>query len=379
MDEPRRDDVFDRELRRALAAGGGAPASPHVDAELAAAWMDRRLDASATRSIDEHLAGCSDCQAIVATLARLSPDVPAAGEGSAWWRRLRAGWLVPATVAAAAALVIWVAVPQQRATTTEPERATAAPAPATVAPPVTPQEADAPAASRRFATPVSEPEGKALKLEQAAPASPAPPPPAVSAPSSALERREQVADAAAPAQPEARKENSVVEAQTPVLDAQRADKVTVRGESPAPAAPPARQEAASRAFGRLNETVTLSAVARARALAVVATDGTGRWRRTAAAIEYAPAATAPFRAASLPVDADTLVAGAAPGGSVCWLVGSAGTVLVTTDGVRFTRVTVPAAVDLTGVAATDARTATVTAADGRRFRTTDAGATWTPQ
>ena len=132
VDEPRRDDVFDRELRRALAAGGGAPASPHVDAELAAAWMDRRLDASATRSIDEHLAGCSDCQAIVATLARLSPDVPAAGEGSAWWRRLRAGWLVPATVAAAAALVIWVAVPQQRATTTEPERATAAPAPATV-------------------------------------------------------------------------------------------------------------------------------------------------------------------------------------------------------------------------------------------------------
>ena len=53
--------------------------------------------------------------------------------------------------------------------------------------------------------------------------------------------------------------------------------------------------------------------------------------------------------------------------------------LVTTDGTQFTRVGTPATLDLVPVAATDARTATVTAADGRRFRTTDQGATWTPK
>ncbi|HET9268693.1 MAG TPA: zf-HC2 domain-containing protein, partial [Vicinamibacterales bacterium] len=118
MDEPRRNDVFDRELRRALAAEGGAAAGPHVDAELAAAWMDRQLDPVAARTIEAHLAGCHECQILLATLARLAPAEAPGAEGLAWWRRLRAGWLVPATVAAAAALVIWVAVPQQRAPST---------------------------------------------------------------------------------------------------------------------------------------------------------------------------------------------------------------------------------------------------------------------
>jgi hypothetical protein len=57
-------------------------------------------------------------------------------------------------------------------------------------------------------------------------------------------------------------------------------------------------------------------------------------------------------------------------------VGRGGTVLVSTDGVRFVRVAAPAETNLVGVAAADARSATVTAADGRRFRTADAGQTW---
>jgi hypothetical protein len=52
-------------------------------------------------------------------------------------------------------------------------------------------------------------------------------------------------------------------------------------------------------------------------------------------------------------------------------------VLHTRNGTTFSRVSTPAAVDLVDVTATDVRTATVTAADGRRFRTTDTGATWT--
>ena len=123
MDEPRRNDAFDQELRRAFAAGGGAPSGPHVDAEVAAAWIEQRLDEPARLAVETHLADCFDCQAMLATLARISPEgATARGEGLAWWRRLRAGWLVPATAAAAAALVIWVAVPQQRATSTPADR-----------------------------------------------------------------------------------------------------------------------------------------------------------------------------------------------------------------------------------------------------------------
>jgi photosystem II stability/assembly factor-like uncharacterized protein len=65
---------------------------------------------------------------------------------------------------------------------------------------------------------------------------------------------------------------------------------------------------------------------------------------------------------------------------VCWLVGRAGTVLLSTDGATWQLRTFPEGIDLVAVRATDAKTATVTASDGRLFSTTDGGATWsTPQ
>ena len=72
-----------------------------------------------------------------------------------------------------------------------------------------------------------------------------------------------------------------------------------------------------------------------------------------------------------------LSAGSAPLGAVCWLVGQAGVVLLTTDGISWTRVPFPQPVDLAAVTARDGRSASVTTADGRIFTTTDAGATWT--
>jgi photosystem II stability/assembly factor-like uncharacterized protein len=63
---------------------------------------------------------------------------------------------------------------------------------------------------------------------------------------------------------------------------------------------------------------------------------------------------------------------------VCWVVGRAGTVLLTTDGRRFQRLPFPETDDLAAVRAMDARTAIVTTADMRNFRTTDGGQTWTP-
>lgn len=389
MDEPRRNDAIDRELRRAFAVGGGAAAGPHLDAEIAAAWMERRLEAPEQRAAEAHLADCHACQALLATLARISPaEAPVSG-GLGWWRQLRAGWLVPATVAAAAALVIWVAVPQQRGGSTPVERpqtrddraavaapVTGAPEPsatAPAAPPAVAQEADA---ARRLAKPGVEFERKAANLEQA---------PAAAAPS--LEARERFADAApAPAPPAAApppapaalSETIPVNPPQPSADKQRAGTVTVTGESPAPAPPPARQEVAAGAAARaLDALASRATLARVNALVIVAADNSARWRRAGAAIEFAPRGDVPFTAASVPVTADAITAGAAPGGTVCWLAGRGGVVLVATDGLRFTQVTAPAPVDSIAVTATDARTATVTVAGGRRFRTTDQGATWT--
>jgi hypothetical protein len=71
-----------------------------------------------------------------------------------------------------------------------------------------------------------------------------------------------------------------------------------------------------------------------------------------------------------------IAAGSAPAPTVAWLVGRAGLVLATTDGRTWRRIDFPVAVDLTAVAAIDARTAIVTATDRRIFSTSDGGRTW---
>jgi photosystem II stability/assembly factor-like uncharacterized protein len=73
---------------------------------------------------------------------------------------------------------------------------------------------------------------------------------------------------------------------------------------------------------------------------------------------------------------DDLTAGAAPSPTVCWIVGRRGVVVRTTNGRDFERVPFPDSIDLTGIQATDARTARVTTADGRSLATTDGGKSW---
>lgn len=373
MDEPRRNDAFDQELRRAFAAGGGAASGPHLDAEVAAAWIDQRLDAPARRVVEAHLADCFDCQAMLATLARISPEA-ASGGGLVWWRRLRTGWLVPATVAAAAALVIWVAVPQQRAASTPTDqfqvrvdRGPALPEPAPEPAPKV-DTAPLPAESEAKVARRAAPEAPALQKKEAD-----------TQPAPSLERRERFADAATPAPPPAAPPPSP--AAPPPPAAAEAPKllqetVTVTGESPARA--DERQNAASTRQQSLGAIAGGAALRASSALVIAAPTG-ARWRRTGTDFEFATGAGAAYTTVTLPVTAQAINAGASPGGTVCWLAGSGGLVLVSTDGVRFVRVSAPAAVDLVAVTAADARSATVTAADGRRFRTTDAGANWTPQ
>jgi hypothetical protein len=79
--------------------------------------------------------------------------------------------------------------------------------------------------------------------------------------------------------------------------------------------------------------------------------------------------------------------GAAISDVVCWIAGRNGAIARTTDGANWESVTPPSQAapsnaklpDWTGIAASDARTATITGNDGTRFATTDGGKTWQRQ
>jgi photosystem II stability/assembly factor-like uncharacterized protein len=109
---------------------------------------------------------------------------------------------------------------------------------------------------------------------------------------------------------------------------------------------------------------------------VQAADGSTRWRITEpGSVQRSNDAGASWETQSTGVFA-VISNGAAPSASVCWLVGKAGVVLLSADGRSWRRVPFPQAVDLTSVVATDANTATVTAASGRKFTTSDGGKSW---
>lgn len=68
----------------------------------------------------------------------------------------------------------------------------------------------------------------------------------------------------------------------------------------------------------------------------------------------------------------------APSGKICWLVGRGGTILLTKNGKSWKKISSPVGIDLIGVTAQDARSAIVTAIDGRKFSTEDGGKNWEP-
>jgi len=100
-----------------------------------------------------------------------------------------------------------------------------------------------------------------------------------------------------------------------------------------------------------------------------------RWRIAGSVVERSTDGGSSWAAVPTGVAAE-LTAGAAPSTLVCWLVGRGGMVLLTTDGRTWRRVAFPEMTDLSAVRATDARTASVSTADGRIFSTSDGGVTW---
>jgi photosystem II stability/assembly factor-like uncharacterized protein len=108
---------------------------------------------------------------------------------------------------------------------------------------------------------------------------------------------------------------------------------------------------------------------------IASPDGSRRWRIVASGIERSEDSGRSWTLIR-PAAGDVITSGVAPTASICWLIGRSGIVLVSADGSTFTRVPLPETIDLSAIAATDARNAVVTTVDGRRFRTDDSGRTW---
>jgi len=345
-----RDQSVEQLLRRTLAATPSRSARDGcVEAETLAAWSVGGLGSDEAATVERHLADCGRCQALMATFLRAAPP---AAVSEPWWRQWGIAWLVPAATAVTA-LALWFAIPGRGPLPLQPEPSADSiaklEAPADSAPSSQLPAANE-AADQRAAAP--EPSARPAELQKKAaapaeaenrladfapvPSEPAPaPPPAAPAPPLAAATAERDASLE-------RRENAGAAA------------------SALPA--PARQAARSRAFAP-NE--------------IVAPDSTSRWRILPDRVDWSTSAGAQWQPASLDSSA-ALTAGVAPSPTVCWLVGRAGSVYLATDGRRFTRLPFPESIDLIEVRATDARTATVTSADGRSWRTSDQGSSWTP-
>jgi photosystem II stability/assembly factor-like uncharacterized protein len=145
--------------------------------------------------------------------------------------------------------------------------------------------------------------------------------------------------------------------------------VTAQPETPAAAAPSQGAAIAGRA----------RALGLTRApIQIVSPNPSNRWRVAAGgAVEFSTTGGASWRAAVAP--AGRVLAGSAPEPLVCWLVGQAGFVALTTDGEAFRQIPFPEAVDLASISASDASTAVVTTANQGVYRTSNGGKSWTAE
>jgi hypothetical protein len=416
MNRTDRDRSIETLLRSSRAHDGGAQMTDQcVDAESLAAWMEGGLSADARAAVEKHAVGCARCQALLASMARTAVDL----ESTPWWRTVTAKWLVP-VAAVATALIVWVSVGRGPARSTAPEptfvEASKSPDQPAVAAPVAPPparpgasadkqssqlaetaDAEAPSKQKRDMS-ARRREDDRLASAQAPKASTQPLPVvggvaggvSAGAVDAVRPQGQTGADTAARSAPPP--------AASPVAAPVPAGP-TAPGAPPQPIANAASAEAKPTAVGGVAEAVTIQreATANERAagrgganlvastLEIRSPDPAYRWRilppggiqrstdggTTWAVVDPLPAAPR----AGNPTPA-VLTAGSSPSRDICWIVGRAGAVLLSTNGATWQRRPFPESVDLTGVRASSEINAIVMTADGRQFVTTDGGATW---
>lgn len=334
-----RDRSTDQLLRQSRPPAA-APAAPCLEPETIAAWLDGTLPVTDRAAVEAHAAACDRCQAIVAATLRSEPALVKE-------RSLRAPfvrWMAPLALAEAALLAWMIVAPRQT-------RAPAAPL------------ADAAPAVARYEPPA----------EPSATASAAPEQPKVEANLKAKERLrdERAASAAASSPPAA---PAAAPAPSTLAQLEKRADLDAKAQANADAGAPPKLEAARRLPQQaMREAVTIAAPA----LMIASPDPSVRWRVTPPGrVERSVDGGVTWTPQDIG-DAVTIRAGRAVSTEVAWLVGDDGVVLVTSDGRSWLRRTLGEALALVDVTPADARTATVTAADGRRFTTRDGGATWT--
>jgi hypothetical protein len=357
-------DVPTRLLRDALRRTSAEPSASCLDAAALAAWADGSLGARERAAIESHAASCARCQALVAAMVKTEPP---ALPPRAWWTS-KIAWLAP-MAAAAAALVVWIAVPEQPRRAPAPAPLTANAVPAAPAPAL-------PAPAAQITRP---PEGAPVLSPPAASVAPLPParsPVATERRQQPAEASKELRDASVAAAPPPASADTRIEAPSAVAAGAAAADVSAR-----PPAAEARQlsEAAPRAAveSLRARSVTQNAAKAAAPLPfeIASPDLNVRWRVSGTNVQRTADAGVTWQAQSSGVRG-VLASGAAPLSTVCWIVGVAGTVARSTDGQTWQRVAFPEAIDLRAVRASDGLHAVVTAADGRTFATDDGGQTW---
>jgi hypothetical protein len=358
-----------RLLTRALRADTVADAAGCLDAETVAAWMDGALAADLRTAAEGHAAGCARCQAVLSAMVRTAP--PAAPRS--WWpASLTIRWLVPAAAAVtAAALLILVSPTDDRSGTTAPlaESDSLARTQPSMAPPAATSTPSAAVQMGERGTSAGENRAEQKELAKSA-----------VQPSERFEYRRdraetgRVADESSGAQ---------VKQEAVLAPSVSAPPPPPLAPPPAPAAPvrpgaALAGDAAARAAGpeRLGQIASFKAGAFPSPVEIVSPDPMFRWRAGAAGVVgRSTDGGVTWTVQQTGATAD-FIAGSSPSRDICWLVGRGGIVLLSTDGTTWQQRPIPEAVDLVAVSAADAKTASVTTSDGRRFSTTDGGAKW---
>lgn len=173
--------------------------------------------------------------------------------------------------------------------------------------------------------------------------------------------------AAAPPSPKANDANGVIVAE----EKARSTTEAKSGDAPAPTSLNAlknrTQSAAVQATDQLSDQVLITTP-----------DSKVLWRIAGAGfVERTTDGGATWQG-QLPEPDAQLSAGSAPGAKVCWLVGRNGLILLTKDAANWKKIPPPIPADFTLVTAKNVSSATITAADGQKFVTTDGGKKWKP-
>jgi photosystem II stability/assembly factor-like uncharacterized protein len=99
------------------------------------------------------------------------------------------------------------------------------------------------------------------------------------------------------------------------------------------------------------------------------------WRLSGTTIERSDDAGKTWRRQAA-VTETPLLAGSAPSDAVCWVAGVHGTVLRSSDGTNWERLSSPTSADIVQITAWSVLNASLRTASGERFSTEDGGLTW---